>query len=101
MPVEKGIQNKKQQLQEIEYQNQMLLNLKRWMRNLIVLSSIGVAIAFWAINLMDGIVFNIIGGAGILLAAISVIICAIVGLALKRGKENVDKIAGLVFKTFE
>ena len=32
-------QTKKQQLKEIEYQTRMLNNLKKWIRNLIILSS--------------------------------------------------------------
>lgn len=101
MIVKKGSQTKSQQLKEIEYQNKMLLNLKKWMRNLILLSSVGVAVAFWAINLMDGMIFNIVGGASVFIAAVSVIICAVVGLAVKRGQENIDKITKMVFTTSE
>ena len=37
-------QTKKQQLKEIEYQTRMLNNLKKWIRNLIILSSCGMEI---------------------------------------------------------
>jgi hypothetical protein len=40
-------QTKKQQLKEIEYQTRMLNNLKKWIRNLIILSSCGMGIAYW------------------------------------------------------
>ena len=39
-------QTKKQQLKEIEYQTRMLNNLKKWIRNLIILSSCGMGIAY-------------------------------------------------------
>ena len=38
-------QTKAQQLKEIEFQTKMLNNLKRWIRNLVILSSVGVALA--------------------------------------------------------
>ena len=44
-------QTKKQQLKEIEYQTRMLNNLKKWIRNLIILSSCGMGIAYWAIKI--------------------------------------------------
>ncbi len=96
MSVQKNTQTRKQQMQEIEYQKKMLSNLKKWMRNLIILSSIGVVIAYWAINLMDGLLFNLIGGAGIIFAGICVILCMIIGLAWKRGKANVEKIIKII-----
>ena len=54
-------QTKKQQLKEIEYQTRMLNNLKKWIRNLIILSSCGMGIAYWAIKIQEGLMFNIIG----------------------------------------
>ncbi len=54
MSVQKNSQTRKQQMQEIEYQKKMLSNLKKWMRNLIVLSSVGIVIAYWAMHLMNG-----------------------------------------------
>ena len=40
-------QTRAQQLKEIEFQTQMLNNLKKWIRNLIILSSIGIILAYW------------------------------------------------------
>ena len=60
-------QTKKQQLKEIEYQTRMLNNLKKWIRNLIILSSCGMGIAYWAIKIQEGLMFNIIGGVSIVL----------------------------------
>ena len=52
------VQTKQQQLKEIEYQTKMLNNLKKWMRNLIILSSIGVVVAYWALNLQSGMPYH-------------------------------------------
>ena len=100
-------QTKKQQLKEIEYQTRMLNNLKKWIRNLIILSSCGMGIAYWAIKIQEGLMFNIIGGVSIVLVTACVIGCVIIGLALKRGQENVNKIVQILtyqrkafFKTF-
>ena len=88
-------QTKKQQLKEIEYQTRMLNNLKKWIRNLIILSSCGMGIAYWAIKIQEGLIFNIIGGVSIVVPA-CVIGCVVIGLALKRGQENVNKIVQIV-----
>ena len=87
-------QTKKQQLKEIEYQTRMLNNLKKWIRNLIILSSCGMGIAYWAIKIQVGLMFNIIGG--VVLVTACVIGCVVIGLALKRGQENVNKIVQIV-----
>ena len=87
-------QTKKQQLKEIEYQTRMLNNLKKWIRNLIILSSCGMA--YWAIKIQEGLMFNIIGGVSIVLVTACVIGCVVIGLALKRGQENVNKIVQIV-----
>ena len=83
-------------LVEIEYQTHMLNNLKKWMRNLIILSSCGMGIAYWAIKIQEGLMFHIVGGISIFLATICVIGCAVIGLALKRGQENVNKIVRII-----
>ena len=73
-----------------------LNNLKKWMRNLIILSSIGVVVAYWALNLQSGMPYQIIGVIGVILAAVSVVFCAVTGLAFKNGKANVEKIIRIV-----
>ena len=83
-------------LKEIEYQTRMLNNLKKWIRNLIILSSCGMGIAYWAIKIQEGLMFNIIGGVSIVLVTACVIGCVVIGLALKRGQENVNKIVQIV-----
>ena len=46
-------QTKQQKIKEIEYQTRMLKNLKNWIRNLLIFSSIGVAVAYWALKIQD------------------------------------------------
>ena len=78
-------QTRAQQLKEIEFQTQMLNNLKKWIRNLIILSSIGIILAYWGLGVI-----------GVILTVVSVILCVVIGLGIKRGKENVDKIIQLI-----
>ena len=40
--------------------------------------------------------FNIIGGVSIVIVTACVIGCVVIGLALKRGQENVNKIVQIV-----
>ena len=89
-------QTKQEQLKEIEFQTQMLNNLKKWIRNLIILSSTAIVIAYWALKMQDGIVFNVIGVISIILIIVSVVLCGVIGFAFKNGKANVDKIIQLV-----
>lgn len=46
-------QTRAQQLKEIEFQTQMLNNLKKWIRNLIILSSIGIILAYWGLGVQS------------------------------------------------
>lgn len=85
-------QTRAQQLKEIEFQSNMLNNLKKWIRNLIILSTIAVALAYWGLGIQSGMPYTIFGVIGVIVCVISVILCVIVGLGFKRGKENVDKI---------
>ena len=76
-------QTRAQQLKEIEFQTQMLNNLKKWIRNLIILSSIGIILAYWGLGAQSKMPFT-------------VILCVVIGLGIKRGRANVDKILQLV-----
>ena len=86
-------QTRAQQLKEIEFQTQMLNNLKKWIRNLIILSSIGIILAYWGLGVQSKMPFTVFGVAGVI---ISVILCVVIGLGIKRGRANVDKILQLV-----
>lgn len=89
-------QTKTQQLKEIEFQTKMLNNLKKWIRNLIIISSIGIVLAYWGLAVQSKMPFTILGVVGIIITVISVVLCVVIGLGMKRGKENVDKILQLV-----
>lgn len=89
-------QTKTQQLKEIEFQTKMLNNLKKWIRNLIIISSIGIVLAYWGFAVQSKMPFTILGVVGIIITVVSVILCVVIGLGMKRGKENVDKIIQLV-----
>ena len=89
-------QTKTQQLKEIEFQTKMLNNLKKWIRNLIIISSIGIVLAYWGLAVQSKMPFSILGVVGIIITVVSVILCVVIGLGMKRGKENVDKIIQLV-----
>ena len=88
-------QTRAQQLKEIEFQTQMLNNLKKWIRNLIILSSIGIILAYWGLGVQSKMPFTVFGVAGVIIT-ISVILCVVIGLGIKRGRANVDKILQLV-----
>ena len=89
-------QTKTQQLKEIEFQTKMLNNLKKWIRNLIIISSIGIVLAYWGLAVQSKMPFTILGVVGIIITVVSVILCVVIGLGMKRGKGNVDKIIQLV-----
>ena len=89
-------QTKSQQLREIEYQTRMIENLKKWVRNLIVVSSIGVAMAYWALKLQNGMIYNVVGVISIIIIVVSVILCAVIGLAIKNGRANIEKIKKVI-----
>ena len=40
--------------------------------------------------------FTVFGVIGVILTVVSVILCVVIGLGIKRGKENVDKIIQLI-----
>ena len=73
--------------QEILFQEKMLKNLQRWLRNTIVFSSLAFLLIIYG-NMMHP-VFKVIG---VILVIICVILCAIIGLAFRNGKRNLDKV---------
>ena len=66
-------QTKAQQLKEIEFQTQMLNNLKRWIRKLVILSSIGVALAYWELGIQSGMPYTVFGVIGVVVSVVCVI----------------------------
>lgn len=89
-------QTKSQQLKEIEYQTRMIDNLQKWIRNLIIVSSIGVVIAYWTLKMQSGTIYNIFGVISIIVIVACVLLCAVIGLAIKNGRRNVEKIKKVV-----
>lgn len=89
-------QTKSQQLKEIEYQTKMIDNLQKWIRNLIIVSSIGVVIAYWTLKMQSGTIYNIFGVISIIVIVACVLLCAVIGLAIKNGRRNVEKIKKVV-----
>ncbi len=74
-------------INEVKYQIKMLNNLKRWLRNCIIFSSLSL------ILIISGSSFHpIIKIIGIIFMILSVMNCIIIGLGLKNGKDNIDKI---------
>ena len=67
-------QTKAQQLKEIEFQTQMLNNLKRWIRKLVILSSIGVAFAYWELGIQSGMPYTVFGVIGVVVSVVCVIL---------------------------
>ena len=65
-------QTKAQQLKEIEFQTQMLNNLKRWIRKLVILSSIGVALAYWELGIQSGMPYTVVGVIGGVVSGVGV-----------------------------
>ncbi|WP_294581618.1 hypothetical protein [uncultured Thomasclavelia sp.] len=74
-------------LEEIKYQSRMLNNLKRWMRNLIILSSISLVLVLFGSS-----IHPLIQIIGVVLMIISILACVLVGLGYKNGQNNVCKI---------
>lgn len=78
---------KQSYIEEVKYQMQMLNNLKRWLRNFIIFSSISLVLIVLGPSLS-----NMLKPIGFVCIFISIIGCLLVGLALKKGKDNVNKI---------
>ena len=74
-------------VEEVKYQTKMLNNLKRWLKCSIIFSSLFLAfILFGPTSLIVGIV-------GMVLC---VIISVIIGLGIRNGRNNVNKILDLI-----
>ncbi len=74
-------------IEEVKYQMKMLNNLKKWLRYLLSISSICLALAIWGESLAP-----FVQVAGAVLTVVSVVACGFVGFALKKGSDNVNKI---------
>ena len=89
-------EEKKQMMYEAEMQNKMLLNLSKWFRNAMILSSIGVVIAYYGLT-GSGAKFAF-GIFGILFTVICFIACILINLGIRNGRKNVTHILELINK---
>lgn len=75
---------------EVKYQTKMLNNLKRWLKHSIIFSSIFLTfVAFGSSHL----ILRVIGIVGMIICVIASII---IGLAIRNGRNNVNKILDLI-----
>lgn len=72
--------------QEIIYQNKLLKNLKNWLRNLIIISSLIIIIIMYVSH------SPLITIISYILLVISIILMLIVGLAIRNGSTNIKNI---------
>ena len=80
--------NKEKQgyLDEINYQKKMINNLTKWLRNLFILSSLGIIVAYYFSN---NLILTIIGYG---FTIICIICCIFVGKAIYSGRKNINKL---------
>lgn len=89
-------EEKKQMMYESKMQTKMLKNLSNWSRNTMVLSSMGVVMAYYGLS-QSGIKFAF-GIFGVVFAVICVIACLIINLGIRNGRRNVNHILELINK---
>ncbi len=83
-------QKKKALLLEAQQQKDALKRLFAWLRNAMLLSSCAAVLAWWGLN---GTGLRLACGiAGILIAVLSAGCAAIIGLGLRNGRRNVERI---------
>lgn len=78
---------------EIKYQIKMLNNLKVWLRNMIMLSSISLILI-----LFEDEMYSFLSTVGIILMVLSVIACLILSLGIKNGQDNINKLINYIEK---
>lgn len=83
---------KQEYLKEIKYQMKMLSNLKMWLRNMMILSTVFLVLIIY------NPIYDFLKYIGILGVIISLIGCFIVGFAIKKGKDNINKLIEYVEK---
>lgn len=78
---------------EIKYQIKMLNNLKGWLRNLMVISSVALILV-----LFGGEYGSFVPVIGVIVMGVSIIGCIAVGLGLRNGRANVNKLISHIEK---
>ena len=75
---------------EVKYQTKMLNNLKRWLKCSIIFSSLFLAFILFG---SSSLVLRFVGIIGMVLCVIASVI---IGLAIRNGRNNVNKILDLI-----
>ena len=78
---------------EIKYQTKMLNNLKVWLRNMIMLSSISLILILFGDEM-----YYFLSTVCIVLMILSVISCLILSLGIKNGQDNINKLINYIEK---
>ncbi len=80
----------RQLLEEARQQKEALAQLGGWQRNAMLASSCGAALAWW--GLTGGGVRSVLGAAGVLLTLTGVLCAALIGLGIRNGRRNVERL---------
>ena len=77
-------------VEEVKYQTKMLNNLKRWLKYSIIFSSLFLAFVLFGPSSLILRIIEIIG------MVLCVIASVIIGLGIRNGRNNVNKILDLI-----
>lgn len=85
---------KKMLIDEADKQSKELKKLKKWLRNFMAFSTIGLVIAFWGIK---GNALQFVSGViGIVVMVLCIIASIFINMGIKNGEKNVKKILTIV-----
>jgi hypothetical protein len=77
--------------QEAIYQTKQYKNLQKWLRNSIIISSLGILLIIYGKN-----IHFILLILGYILTIISVISSIVIGFALRNGQSNIQRILNII-----
>lgn len=80
-------------IEEIQYQTKMLNNLKVWLRNMIMFSSISLILILFGDEM-----YTFLSTIGIVLMIFSVIVCLVLSLGIRNGQNNINKLINYIEK---
>lgn len=80
-------------MEEIQYQTKMLNNLKTWLRNMIMFSSISLILILFGDEM-----YTFLSTVGIVLMIFSVIVCLVLSLGIRNGQNNINKLINYIEK---
>lgn len=80
-------------IEEIQYQTKMLNNLKTWLRNMIMFSSISLILILFGDEM-----YTFLSTIGIVLMIFSVIVCLVLSLGIRNGQNNINKLINYIEK---